>query len=1315
MRVTRAGREWGAFLEDVSVEQLAQRHAEALQEDSDDGSDGEEVAAGASSSSQAARAIVSPPALPLSPPLPRDASVSALAPAAVDRQRARRRGKRHRERAEAGPYKAFAARRTAAAEHTRLDFAVDSSIAQEPLAKRGYVTLCDAVLNSRRVQEAKSQSIPALLLPRCEESSFMKLVSKGFSFDDWDGYTTHYLVLGGEMLSTSAQPSSKKPQEHCTTTPGPCFQGVQHPARSHRWTPGVMPGKPNFCRGSHRSATVGVGMGGGRTVPTNFDPKGRYQRCDPSGFGVNVCGQADGRLCKWYVLRCGLEAAFGSRKASAMLRELVPWLYRYYEEIIDALFTRMPHLRRLFASVLAAFTFNFGPRTATRAHLDLANLAWGWCFITALGWFDPDLGGHLVLWDIKRIIRFPPGSSIGIPSAFMRHSNTRVQQHETRYSFTQFSAGGIHQVAVDYCGCRSGEFPEPHFSQLLRAGFYPSTTGSPRTCITIECLERVHGVLLSGKITPYHFYQALETLTDATGVKPPDRYQVFLRMMRQYWHLLALKRGGRGHDSGGVMATQPGQLAIRCPACPRPGVNLPEGWENAPLWKATCIYNLSLAFDGCFRLKRRDISNEFKDPPLGPGWSYTVEPKPYKEYLLTQRDQKEVSGCTGLRTISQANTKFSRGYAATGVVMGVCARHEFVQPTGVADLQAGERFANVDWILAAILRHLSIRLRKILSYDVACQWWKHLFERLKRLPPLMRLGIILELKAFLAQFAFVVPKLHILGHTALCQLLYSLNFVLGGGQTDGEGIERPSDDHWAFWNWSKTIKIDDLDHAKEEQTKQRQSFKRFSQQQVSRAPVWKAMVLAYEKDTLNNPNPYQATSKGKSELQGRARIRVGQVGPAEFIIELLDLENEQRRVSGLAVLKKAKSTSMKINIRSLRRAVNRRLEVLRQLQTTYMPASLQRLRAANLPESTLVEDVPLFAPSALSASERAGGGCVDGLWEMENKLRDAQCRTALVALRHQLLLKWRMLRFLNEQAHGQAMTTRSLSNAARNKSKILLHSKKYQMAWQALVSMAEGDEKAITWPRLRKDDIRAQRSTRKFRAAGETTLTMARPRQGPEDEDDVFRAPAAASSSRGSAGTVLHHGESSRTVSWIWTMAGNSGTDVELEEAIRIEWTKAWARVRRWDEEVRIATDEQRRVVESFEYESRVWMRRAAAVPLGTLPRRSKPRRARAEITRTEAKLKRGQKRPRYDPLQVTFEEALGSARSGESRSPEVPATTPEPTTPLVDLDGSREDASMDCDTALEDEEADGLIEPEELDEQGNVSDEELEADIDDW
>jgi hypothetical protein len=50
------------------------------------------------------------------------------------------------------------------------------------------------------------------------------------------------------------------------------------------------------------------------------------------------------------------------------------------------------------------------------------------------------------------VIDFPPGSTILIPSAVVRHSNTTIQASETPYLFTQYAAGGLFRwVRNGYC------------------------------------------------------------------------------------------------------------------------------------------------------------------------------------------------------------------------------------------------------------------------------------------------------------------------------------------------------------------------------------------------------------------------------------------------------------------------------------------------------------------------------------------------------------------------------------------------------------------------------------------------------------------------------------------------------------------------------------------------------------------------------------------------------------------------------------------------------------------------------------------------
>ncbi len=58
---------------------------------------------------------------------------------------------------------------------------------------------------------------------------------------------------------------------------------------------------------------------------------------------------------------------------------------------------------------------------------------------------------------------------------------------------------------------------------------------------------------------------------------------------------------------------------------------------------------------------------------------------------------------SNLKAIDHVNSRYSRGYAATGVGAIVCARHTFLRKNGVCNLQKGERYVNMDYILASTL------------------------------------------------------------------------------------------------------------------------------------------------------------------------------------------------------------------------------------------------------------------------------------------------------------------------------------------------------------------------------------------------------------------------------------------------------------------------------------------------------------------------------------------------------------------------------------------------------------------------------------
>ncbi|KAI0669308.1 hypothetical protein C8Q78DRAFT_977900, partial [Trametes maxima] len=223
---------------------------------------------------------------------------------------------------------------------------------------------------------------------------FMALVGKPKDREGWDGVNREVQ----EAFETARKSFSFKPEQE-----------------DHR-------------RGSFPAFAVGISFGGGQVVRNNFAWH-QSRRQNQKVIGELLSNRGVCRL-----------AGF----SDASMRLLAPRMHAYYQETLQALEEDDPTLRRNFQnSAFACATFNLGPQVVTVEHADSFNLPAGWCAIHAIGEFDPTRGGHLLLWDLKLMIEFPPGALILIPSALLRHSNTTIGPNETRYSFTQYSAGGL--------------------------------------------------------------------------------------------------------------------------------------------------------------------------------------------------------------------------------------------------------------------------------------------------------------------------------------------------------------------------------------------------------------------------------------------------------------------------------------------------------------------------------------------------------------------------------------------------------------------------------------------------------------------------------------------------------------------------------------------------------------------------------------------------------------------------------------------------------------------------------------------------------
>ncbi|KAJ7198058.1 hypothetical protein C8J57DRAFT_1262522 [Mycena rebaudengoi] len=324
-------------------------------------------------------------------------------------------------------------------------------------------------------------------------------------------------------------------------------------------------------------------------------------------------------------------------------------------------------------------------------------------------------------------------------------------------TMTVVDVTGIHQVRYQYCTCST---KSDYLSQLLRNTWYLASATNPTTCATFKVLELFRLLNVIGNVNCPDFIGSLERLTNTMGVTGmkwlPDRYKQFVCMSHQYAFIKRAQRSGRGHAAAGVEATGLGEMVVVCWACPYDKHNFPDDWcEVDPKYKY-----------GAF-----------------------MEPKGYKKHLKNYVAEKDISTCIAFAALLQKDTRLMTGLRTSGVGGCVCAQHECVHPNGIGDLQKGEHYSNMDYILVSAIVGLTL-LALTISYDIACQWKKKLAERNNKL-----LGSLqIDLNVINVQCG--LPIWHASSHEGNCQDENSLSFLVGVGKSDGEGIERT----WADLN-----------------------------------------------------------------------------------------------------------------------------------------------------------------------------------------------------------------------------------------------------------------------------------------------------------------------------------------------------------------------------------------------------------------------------------------------------------------------------------------------------------------------------------
>ncbi|KAF8156246.1 hypothetical protein BJ912DRAFT_1070627 [Pholiota molesta] len=667
-----------------------------------------------------------------------------------------------------------------------------------------------------------------------------------------------------------------------------------------------------------------------------------------------------------------------------------------------------------------------------------------------------------------------------------------------------------------------------------------------------------------------------------------------------------LKWAGIQHETNGVAGIQPGQLAVRCPSCPHPGINLLSGWENAPD-EMKFLYMMLICMDANFRLKNQLVSNYSQDPGLGIGWAYMVPRKPYEAYVLSKASEEDISTCVGFQALSKSNTKSSVGLRYTGTNITVCGRSEMVLPLGVGNLQKGERYPNMDYIFGSTLQFVAIHL-VLISYDIMCQWFINLSKRInedwpEHIKPRHNVT-----------FIPAIPKLHEPMHKAVGHEVFRSTLSKVPVIRIANASNDVLDDHFGFWNWEKYTAMGSTllrryKAAVRERNLQVEGFRGLTESlDKDLVTSWEKICTEWDEDKFpkTKKNPYQLDTADVSEVQVRKDLAEEEAKFLEsggtflhatmasaFIYMGLDLEETQRRIRRLA-----KSTAVNPTLRrggdltEQRNALISRIRAWEQLLPIYVPGLLQYHSDYPPSErrSSNPEDAAIWLPSRLPEPHRSRI-CVTGLPAIEERIRDAQLPDSLENVKRILKIKSRMIAFKNKNIRGQRDGTRSRAVIDRVHDRARYSAEKYREARTAKYALTGPGEWETKYRVLEDGDVRGYQDPNRLRQRVGRRGVL---------EDDQLEGPTGVLLEDSEEFTLFDEtrrrrdgtGETRRTLSWIWLTTPSSASDDDKNDVLRSEWARSRARATRGREEVMILKEEMRRVLAYLEWKATWWRAR---------------------------------------------------------------------------------------------------------------------------
>ncbi|KAI6099659.1 hypothetical protein F5141DRAFT_1205122 [Pisolithus sp. B1] len=743
-------------------------------------------------------------------------------------------------------------------------------------------------------------------------------------------------------------------------------------------------------------------------------------------------------------------------------------------------------------------------------------------------------------------------------SGYVTGDGTPNHRKSSQFQMTIVHTEGIFSHEVLVCKC-PGSDPNDWHLDLLHQRLFPASISKPKTAFTFDVLDHFLIDALECKTSAMSFYQKLKRFTN-NAFPERDRYRELMRVSWLWRDLKHRKWFGFGHDTG----KDPGDggLALFCPACPQPGLNLPADWR---VWYDRDTVMRQYVIDGNFTAQHMKMNKPELDVALSDGKGYMVSEGPYQNHLQQSLDSKE------------------------GLV-----------PQLVLNMAA-----------------LSPTLWWIFKKGRGCQWSVNFWSRVKNSPSLL-LPPALEIVP-------AVGKFHLVAHKLSCFPRYSLNFVKGAGHLDGEILEtlwapfnkisstarsmtqahrqEVYDHHMRDSNWKKLVGLGEGFFSKEGKFMQTISVPSLLKNYKTSNKCLEEMNQAYEQlAAVLDPDKvsgWELDALRAEADRGEALdiyLLKGDKAPTFHEVQIQLMKNPMNpfgsggSVAWLAEGISIEDSHQEVKISMKRQRLSARIEKFHsngqaffkglEINGAFTPQDDPEFCGKEEEEGEEdrefwgedegywevpgeeVEELAsglmsIWMPSSIGSAKLTELGLVD-LLKDERELRIGQANDCLDQLRTDLGNKAMLYQQNFWTANSTRRGTRTKKEIQKVVARINKHVRGYQRARQAILRLDPNVDMAGKYQEILPNDLAVSKEVTEENRFGQGTSKLA----------------------------------------WFWMMDGEqSQLSLQggglMEEFYRINWLKARARRDRWKEEVSLVRHEMLWTCLWFEYHKDMWEKRA--------------------------------------------------------------------------------------------------------------------------